>query len=171
MLENDAQSLRSLSDLVNDTLLEKGKTACSVGLSTEKHKNRTARLVVRVIEPVSQVEGLVAVRLVPCLVVEEVDWYGDVVLWVQQRRVCVFAFCQTPPCLGSLYLVICELCLLCVGVLPENGFYPSSSVPSAAGCNTQAHKAGTPARRSCPLCEHQALIRVSCALNVLIFQI
>ena len=79
MLENNTQTISSLSDLVNNTLLEEGKTACSVGLSAKKNEDWTAGLVVRVVEPVSQIEGRIAVWLVPSFVVEEVDWYRDVV--------------------------------------------------------------------------------------------
>ena len=126
MLKNDTQAVRSFGDLVHNTLLEKGKTARSIGLSAEKDEDRTAGLVVRVVEPVPQVEGLVAVRFVPSLVMEEVDWHGDVVLWVQQRGVCVFAFGEASLCLGSLYLAVCKLCLLWNRSLLDNGVCSSS---------------------------------------------
>jgi hypothetical protein len=55
--------------------LEEWEAALSIGFSAKKNKDRSARLVVRVVKPVPQVEGIVAMRLVSCLVVEKVNRY------------------------------------------------------------------------------------------------
>jgi hypothetical protein len=73
MLKNDTKTIGSLDDLVNNSLLEEREATLSVSLSTKKNKDRSARLVICVVKPVPQVEGVIAVRLVTCLIVVKVD--------------------------------------------------------------------------------------------------
>ena len=112
MLEDDTKTISSLDDLVNDSLLKEREATFSISFSTKKNKDRSAGLVVRVVKPVPQVERLVTMRLVPCLIMEEVDWHGNVVLGVQQRMVRVFTFREAAsrPC--SLHLRFCQIQVL-----------------------------------------------------------
>lgn len=56
--------------------------------------HRATRLVIRCVEPVAQVEELVAVRLITTLVVEVVHRYGEVICRVEVARIDVLALEQ-----------------------------------------------------------------------------
>jgi hypothetical protein len=83
MLQNYAHAASSFNDLMNDAFLQEGQTTSTVSLATKKNKDGAAGLVVGLVEPIPQVEAAVAMGLVSCLIVEEIDRYREVTFWVK----------------------------------------------------------------------------------------
>lgn len=87
VLQDDAEAIGRLTQLRDDPLLEKGKAALAGRLAGLEHDDGPAWLIMACIEPVSEIEEAIRVRLIDGVIVEVVDWDRDVVLWVQRGGV------------------------------------------------------------------------------------
>lgn len=91
MLEHDAESIRRFDQLVQNSLLQVGKSVVAARFATFEYNDGTPGLIVGGVVPVAQWEGGVAVRGVFGIVGEVVDGDGEVVRWVEERWVGVVA--------------------------------------------------------------------------------
>ena len=58
---------------MHNSLLKERKATLAVGFSAKKDENRATGFVVGVVEPVPQIESVIAVRFIASLIMEEVD--------------------------------------------------------------------------------------------------
>jgi hypothetical protein len=72
---------------MNDTLLQEWETTSTISLTSEKHEDWTAGLVVGVVKPVPQVERAIRVGLITGVIVEEVNGDREIPFRVQQGKV------------------------------------------------------------------------------------
>ncbi|KAI4243517.1 MAG: hypothetical protein L6R42_010729 [Xanthoria sp. 1 TBL-2021] len=64
MLEDHANTVGGLGELVKQTLLQKWQSASAIGLSTLKNNHWTSILVIRGIKPIAQVKGAIRMGLI-----------------------------------------------------------------------------------------------------------
>ena len=87
VLEDDADTIGGLCNLVHNALLEKAEAVDSGGFSGKQYKDGTTRFVVLCIEEVTQIERRVRVRFISGFILEKVEGHGEVVALVQCLRV------------------------------------------------------------------------------------
>jgi hypothetical protein len=87
MLENNSNAMCSYCQIVKQALLQVYQTPRSIRLSRLQNDHRSAGFVVCRIEPVSQIEEIAAVGFVEGVIVEVVDWDGEVVGGVEKSGV------------------------------------------------------------------------------------
>jgi hypothetical protein len=87
MLENNTNTMCSHCQIVEQAFLQVYQTSSSIRLSRLQDDHWSAGSVVCRIEPVSQIEEIATVRFVEGIVVEVVDWDGEVVGGVEKSGV------------------------------------------------------------------------------------
>jgi len=83
VLHNDTDSPRGFGELLDDAFLQKWKTAYTTSFAGKQYNDGTAGLVVCGIEPVTEIEGPIGMRLIARIIMEMVNWHGEIVCGIE----------------------------------------------------------------------------------------